>query len=115
MEAPAGTLQEQVVADLDRLEERLDQAAALVKRLRAERDALAAERDRQASEIEGLRGERERICREAGVRDLQAMLGIVARWKSLEEEQRWLLRDREAIGKRLGALLEKVDLLAGGS
>lgn len=101
MDALAETLQAGVAADLDRLEERLDRMITLVETLRGERDTL--------------RAERERLCREAGIKDQQGLLGLVARWKALEEEQRRLLREREAVARRVGALLEKVDLLQGGS
>jgi hypothetical protein len=101
MDAPADVAQERLLADLDRLGERLDQTLALVQRLRAERDAS---REQWGG-----------LLREAGVKDVEGLRGVVARWKALEQENRLLHREREGIGRRLGALLEKVDLLQGDS
>ena len=93
----AEAMHAQLLADLDRLAARLDDTATQVKRLRDERDQLAA----------GW----QRLCGEAGVRDADGLSGVVARWKSLEQENRQLQRERESIAKRLATLLEKVDLL----
>jgi chromosome segregation ATPase len=93
----AEAMHAQLLADLDRLAARLDDAATQVKRLRDERDQLAAAW--------------QRLCGEAGVRDADGLSGVVARWKSLEQENRQLQRERESIAKRLATLLEKVDLL----
>ncbi|MBM3317767.1 MAG: hypothetical protein FJY75_07925 [Candidatus Eisenbacteria bacterium] len=101
MEAPGRTeaLHEQLAADLDRLSARLEQTVALVQGLRRERDELV---ERQAG-----------LCREAGVRDLAALSGVVERWKTLEQENRLLGRERQLVAQRLAALLDQVDLLLG--
>jgi uncharacterized protein (DUF3084 family) len=97
----AEAMHAQLLADLDRLAVRLDDAAEQVRHLRDERDGLAA----------GWK----RLCGEAGVHDAEGLSGVIARWKSLEQENRQLQRERESIAKRLAALLEKVDLLQRGS
>jgi hypothetical protein len=93
--------EEPLLAGFDRLALRLDETLALVVRLRSERDGLAAQRDG--------------LCREAGVKSGDGLTGVIARWKSLEQENRTLQREREAIAKRLSGLLEKVDLLQRGA
>jgi len=93
--------EEPLLTGLDRLARRLDETLALIVRLRGERDGLATQRDG--------------LCREAGVKSGDGLTGVIARWKSLEQENRKLQREREAVAKRLSALLEKVDLLQRGS
>lgn len=93
--------EEPLLADVDRLARRFDELLAVLARLRGERDELA--------------GGVQRLCGEAGVKNVEGLIGVVARWKTLEQENRALQRERETIAKRLSALLEKVDLLQQGS
>jgi hypothetical protein len=92
---------EPLLADFDRLAQRFDELLGLLARTRGERDDLA--------------GRVGRLCGDAGVKNADGLAGVVARWKTLEQENRALQREREAIAKRLSALLEKVDLLQQGS
>jgi chromosome segregation ATPase len=93
--------EEPLLADFDQLARRFDELLATLLRLSGERDDLAARL--------------ERLCGEAGVKNGDGLTGVIARWKTLEQENRTLQREREAIAKRLSALLEKVDLLQQGS
>ena len=106
MEATATqeAIREDLARALDALGERVELAARLIADLRSERTDLHAQ-------CESLRRERQRILDAAQVRDSSELLRALDRVKELEQENRELLEERAQVARRLGKLVEKVDLL----
>ncbi len=95
-----------VVAELERLAQCVEAAAARLSRLQRERDEIARERDELLRDRQGL-------WRVAGVSDREELVQLIRQARELVEENRALLRERREVSGRLAALIEKVDLLPG--
>jgi ElaB/YqjD/DUF883 family membrane-anchored ribosome-binding protein len=93
-----------LLLDLDRLAQKIDEAARQLEGLRTERDTLSTEVDRLSEECE-------RLLRVAGVVDADALMQRMARMAELERVNRALEKERGETVRRLGAVIEKVDLL----
>jgi len=79
--------------------------------LLAELDRLAERLDAAARALAGLRQEREQLFAAAGVRSAQALLRRIEEWNRAEGENRSLQQERREAAGRLRALIDKVDML----
>jgi hypothetical protein len=98
------TIRDDLARELDSLSEKVELAARLIGQLRAERTDLQAQG-------ESLRRERARILEAAGASDTAELLRALDRIKEVELENRALRQERGEVARRLGRLVEKVDLL----
>ena len=79
-----------LLAQLDRLAQRLEATVGVVEQLRRERQSLLAG---------------------AGAGNAGALAKRIERWRRLEEEHRILLAERREAAERLQGLIDKVDRL----
>lgn len=88
-------------SDLDRIGDRIERAAAVVRQLREERDRLVRERDALAKRV-----------RELEARNGKGDAGALARELSgfRAKEREWAIERRE-VASRIEALLRKLDKL----
>jgi len=94
--------------ELDYLGERVDLVTQLISELRNERRELK-------NECQRLRGEHARLLEAGDVSDSANLLQVLKRLKELKEENRALIGERAEVSRRLGGLIEKVDLLGRDS
>ena len=93
MEAEAGVDMEAV----DRLEERVTAAVALIGALRKERDTLRAQVEKSETQVDALRRE---------LKDAKGNNQDVVR---LEKERDGLMRDRAAMARKVESILERME------
>ena len=97
-----------LAAEIDQLGEKIDNAARLIARLRQLQSEL--EDSCQTHERNW-----DRLQKAAEVDGREALIERVEYLVALEEENTALRDERAMVARRLGALIEKVDLLEGDS
>ena len=95
-------LAREVETQMGLLEQKVASVASLISQLKGEKRELAEERDALAEKMRSLE---ERL---SGI----DMEGVETRLNALREENELLLAEREAVARRIGELLDKLDLLS---
>lgn len=95
-------LAREVETQMGLLEEKVANVASLISRLKGEKSELVEQRDALAEEVRSLE---ERL---SGI----DMEGVETRLNALREENELLLSEREAVARRIGELLDKLDMLS---
>jgi chromosome segregation ATPase len=105
---PDEVTQESLLAELDRLGERVERAAALITELRRERARL-----REA--VARLEQERGRLLAAGQAHDPEELIAALGELRTRAAGYQRMVEERAVVARRLGTLIDKVDSLGGAS